>query len=99
MMVKDSVYMHCMFIDMPKVSSWYIRYLDLSVIKNKASYKKTYPSWPKAIMDALCNCKKKWYLYKNSQDVKKVCSIKNLGWKRCKIKGGSQEMVVMVANF
>ena len=37
------------------------------------------------------------YLVKNSQAVKKGCSLqKILGEKRCEIKGDSQEMVVMV---
>jgi len=61
----------------------------------KAGKKKTYPSWPKARMDALCNYKKKWYAYKNSQAVKKCAALKSQGEKRCGIKGGGKEMVVM----
>ena len=38
------------------------------------------------------------YLYKNSQAVKKGCGLqKSQGEKRCEIKGGGQEMAVMVS--
>ena len=53
-------------------------------------------SWPQAGF-GVYKYKKKSYLYKNSQAVKKGCNLqKGYGEKRCEIKGGGQEMAVMV---
>ena len=53
-------------------------------------------SQPKAGF-AVYKYKKKWYLIKNSQAVKKECGPqKGYDEKRCEIQGGGQEMAVMV---
>ena len=53
-------------------------------------------SWPQAGF-GVYKYKKKWYLCKNSQAVKKGCGLqKSQSEKRCEIKGGGQEMAVMV---